>query len=75
MSRMQYRQAREEAIARGEDPDVAEALILSGGDPSAAAASPAPEPIPQPVTTGLEGGNGGGMGHGGLGLSGMVSWC
>ncbi len=47
-------QAREEAIARGEDPDAAEALILNGGvAPVAAVKEPDP---PQPQTTGLEGG-------------------
>lgn len=56
-------QAREEAIARGEDPDVAEAMILNGGAPAPAAVEeqPAqPEPQPQPKT-GLE--------DGGLGIS------
>lgn len=48
------RQAREEAIARGEDPDAAEALILNGGEAPAAVVKE-PEP-PQPQTTGLEGG-------------------
>lgn len=47
-------QAREEAIARGEDPDAAEALILNGGvTPVAAVKKPDP---PQPQKTGLEGG-------------------
>lgn len=49
-----WRQAREEAIARGEDPDAAEALILNGGAPAAIPA--AEEPIRQPQSTGLEGG-------------------
>lgn len=49
-------QAREEAIARGEDPDAAEALILNGGEaPVAVAVVKEPEQ-PQPQTTGLEGG-------------------
>ena len=47
-------QAREEAIARGEDPDAAEALILNGGQAPVAVVKE-PEP-PQPQTTGLEGG-------------------
>lgn len=51
-------QAREEAIARGEDPDVAEAMILNGGAPAPAAVEEQPEPQPK---TGLEGG--------GLGIS------
>lgn len=59
-------QAREEAIARGEDPDLAEALILNGGVPPAA-----PVEVEQPVqqqTTGLEGGKKG------LGISADVGW-
>lgn len=44
-------QAREEAIARGEDPDAAEALILNGGVAPVAAVKE-PEP-PQPQSTGL----------------------
>lgn len=65
-------QARVEAIARGEDPDAAEALILNGGVAPVAAIQK-PEPIPQPQTTGLEGG--------GLGIEADVSrfarldWC
>lgn len=46
-------QAREEAIARGEDPDAAEALILNGGVAPVAVVKE-PEP-PQTQTTGLEG--------------------
>lgn len=60
-------QAREEAIANGEDPDAAEALILNGGVPPAAAAvaqpvqqpvqqQQQPPPPPQAQSTGLEGG-------------------
>lgn len=54
--------AREEAIARGEDPDAAEALILNGGVPPVAAVSVQPvqqpqPPQPQPQTTELEGGS------------------
>lgn len=47
-------QAREEAIARGEDPDAAEALILNGGVAPVTVVKE-PEPTPQPKTTGLEG--------------------
>lgn len=55
-----FLQAREEAIARGEDPDAAEALILNGGQTPVSVVK-APEPLqppqpPQPQTTGLEGG-------------------
>lgn len=52
-----FGQAREEAIARGEDPDAAEALILNGGVPPAAQAPVAPvqQQPQQPQTTGLEG--------------------
>lgn len=57
-------QAREEAIARGEDPDAAEALIVNGGVAPVAAVKE-PEPTPQPQTTGLEGG--------GLGIEADVS--
>lgn len=54
-------QAREDAIARGEDPDVAEAMILNGGAPAPAAVEEQPaQPEPQ-TKTGLEGG--------GLGIS------
>ncbi|CAM9414469.1 unnamed protein product, partial [Hapterophycus canaliculatus] len=56
--RIRIKKAREEAIARGEDPDAAEALILNGGV-APAAVDEAPEPTPQPQTTGL---NGGGLG-------------
>ena len=60
-------QAREEAIAKGEDPDAAEALILNGGVPPAAAVEAQPmqqqqqqqPPPPQPQSTGLEGGGAG----------------
>ena len=60
-------QAREEAIARGEDPDVAEALILNGGIPPMVAVQEQPvqpQPPPQPEKTTLEGG--------GLGISAEV---
>lgn len=47
-------QAREEAIARGEDPDAAEAMILNGGEAPVAVVKEPEQP--QPQTTGLEGG-------------------
>lgn len=47
-------QAREEAIARGEDPDLAEAMILNGG----VAPEPVAAPAPAPASTGLETGAG-----------------
>eukprot|EP00903_Cladosiphon_okamuranus_P017118 g15771.t1 len=52
--RIRIKKAREEAIARGEDPDAAEALILNGGQAPVAVVKER-EP-PQPQTTGLEGG-------------------
>lgn len=54
-SKTGFWQAREEAIARGEDPDAAEALILSGGQAPVAIAKEPEPPQPQPQTTGLEG--------------------
>ncbi|CBJ29090.1 pleckstrin homology (PH) domain-containing protein [Ectocarpus siliculosus] len=75
--RILIKKAREEAIARGEDPDAAEALIRNGGvAPVDVVKPPEPEPMPQPQTTGLEGGGMGieadGWDWGSLGMGSMA---
>lgn len=58
---LHYCQARDEAIARGEDPDLAEAMLLNGGAAPMQRATTvtAPEPAYEPPrSTGLEAGSG-----------------